>query len=252
MSGFDEWVRAVLDARLLAERHRDPLLIPLINTLEKAGEAFKGEPEYEVVMKILEEARKLLDSTATAATAVAGTTGTVSTSVGGVLLEAVVRDGTVTVPADIVRKLGLRHGDALVRIGFGGNTVEFHATLQKPGTGATLRFNIPIDIRRGLGITDGSKVMVLGITQEWVGTFMVRKRRVVYIPADEARRLGLRPGPANVRLGVGWGVVEFTTKLYQGGGGSGTAVKFLIPSNIASQYGVRPGDRVVIYSIRNL
>ena len=257
MPTFEEWIKTVLVVRLLAERYKDPLLLPLINTLERVGEAFKTEPEYEAVMKILEEARELLNNTTTTTTTIPtvstiNTTSTTSTSGGDVLLEAVVRDGTVTVPADVVRKLGLRRGGAVVRLGFGGNTVEFHTTLQKPGTGATLRFNIPIDITRKLGITDGSTVTVLGITQEWVGFFTVRRRRVVYIPADVVRRLGLRLGPAVVRMGVGRGVVEFRAGLYQGGGGGSMGIKFLIPSDIAQQYGIRPGDSVVIYSIRNL
>ena len=256
MSAFEEWIKTVLDVKLLAERYKDPLLIPVINTLERVGEAFKAEPEYEAVMKILEEARELLNNTTTTTptptVSTINTASTGGTSGGDVLLEAVVRDGTVTVPADVVRKLGLRRGEAVVRLGYGGNTVEFHTTLQKPGTGATLRFNIPIDISRKLGINDGSTVTVLGITQEWVGFFTVRKRRVVYIPSSIVRRLGLRLGPALVRMGVGGGVVEFRTNLYQGGGGGSTGIKFLIPSDIARQYGIRPGDSVVIYSIRNL
>ena len=252
MSSFDEWVRAVLDARLLAERHRDPLLLPLINTLEKTGEAFKGEPEYEVVMKILEEARKLLDSTAATATATASTTSTSSTGVGGVLLEAVVRGGTVTVPAAVVREHDLRPGEAIIRLGVGREVVQYRTRLYRINDSSTLRFFIPIDIRRKFNITDGARVVVIGIVQGDLGKYRVRRGRVVYIPAEDARRLGLKPGPALVRIGVGKSIIGFTTRLYRGSSRGSTALKFIIPSDIAHKFNIKPGSEVVIHSIRNL
>ena len=250
MSAFEEWVRTVLDARLLAERHKDPLLLPLIDTLEKAGEAFKNEPEYEAVMKILEEARKLLDSTTTTTTPT--TTSTTSTT-SNVLLEAVASGGGVTVPSTVVREYGLRPGEAIIKLEVNGRVVQYRTVLYRTNRKATtMRFYIPINIRKKYGITDGTRVKVISIAQEGPGRYIVRRGRVVYIPAETARRLGVKPGPALVRIEVGKSIIEFTTRLYKGGGGDSPAVKLLIPSSIAHQYGIRPGSEVVIHSIRNL
>ena len=147
MSTFEEWVRAVLDAKLLAGRYRDPLLLPLIDALERVGEAFKAEPEYEEVMKLLEEARKLVSSEGGSS---------------ALLVTEVKSGGSVIIPTEVARKHGLKPGDALIRISIRGVTEEFRARVGKPSS--ALKFVIPSHIREKYNLREGDRVVVESIT----------------------------------------------------------------------------------------
>ena len=146
MPSFNEWVRAVLGVKAHAEKHRDPLLLPIVNILEQVGEEFKDEPEYRGVITLLEEVRGLI------------------TNGGGLLRTVVKRRHVIYIPTSLVRRLGLVPGDAMVRMMIGGEVVEFRARLVKTNRrSGTLRFHIPHDVYMRYQVREGQVVTILAV-----------------------------------------------------------------------------------------
>mgnify|MGYP001772995256 CR=1 FL=1 len=254
--GFGEWVRLIIDVKILTKKCRDPLLINLVNNLARIGEAFKNEPEYGLVMNMLEDARRELAQGGTVANASDGNANNTHTSDSALPLEAVVSNGMVELPGSVVKALGLVHGEAVVKLRARGRTVEFRTRLLNLGgdggsNDGSLWFYIPHYVMRRYGIVDGDRVVVVGITQEWVGEFPIRRRMRIYIPADTARRVGIRPGPAIVKMRVGMITTEFRATLRKHARYS-AALEFEIPTSVARLHQIGPGDVVAILSIRNL
>ena len=147
----------VIDVRLLAAKAPSELVINLINHLEVEGRKYASQPEYGFLMSLLAEARKLAMGV--------GTDPVGTSNNGGALYITNVRKAyRITIPADIVRLLGLRPGRAVVRVRANGRVVEYTAGVFR-GSNTTLYTIVTKEAREALGVGVGSPIEVLMIRQ---------------------------------------------------------------------------------------